>query len=211
MRKLMIAVTAVAGLTMVAGCKKDDVQEQREDVAEARQEAAQETAEARQDEGQELAAARQDANEEIGAAQRDSNEDIAEARQDANEKIAAANEDVRDEEKDLAEAQANRNEDLNEDLATGGSGMVGATAAATTINGRVLSKSGDTLTVVDSNNRELKIKTNDKTALLDNGSRAVKMDDIKEGSQVRASYVMDGKDMVARDVTLVAAVKKLDK
>lgn len=198
MRKLMIAVTAVAGLTMVTGCKKDDVQSQREDVAEARQEAAQETAEARQDESKEMASAQQNANE-----------DIAEARQDANEKIASANEDVRDEEKDLAEAQANR----NEDLAEGGSGMAGTTsaAAATTVNGRVLSKSGDTLTLVDTSNKELKIKTNDKTAVMDNASRAVKLDDIKEGSQVRASYVMDGKDMVARDVTLVAPVKKMDK
>ncbi|QAT84458.1 putative lipoprotein [Corallococcus coralloides] len=198
MRKLMIAVTAVAGLTMVTGCKKDDVQAQREDVAEARQEAAQEMAEARQDESQELAATQQDANE-----------DIAEARQDANDEIASANEDVRDEEQDLAEARANR----NEDLAEGGSGMAGTTsaAAATTVNGRVLSKSGDTLTLVDSSNKELKIKTNDKTAMMDNGSRAVKLDDIQEGSQVRASYVMDGKDMVARDVTLVAPVKKLDK
>ncbi|AFE04972.1 putative lipoprotein [Corallococcus coralloides DSM 2259] len=198
MRKLMIAVTAVAGLTMVTGCKKDDVQAQREDVAEARQEAAQETAEARQDESQELASAQENANE-----------DVAEARQDANDKIASANEEVRDEEQDLAEAQANR----NEDLAEGGSGMAGTTsaAAATTVNGRVLSKSGDTLTLVDSSNKELKIKTNDKTALMDNGSRAVKLDDIQEGSQVRASYVMDGKDMVARDVTLVAPVKKLDK
>ncbi|WP_237726629.1 hypothetical protein [Corallococcus coralloides] len=194
----MIAVTAVAGLTMVTGCKKDDVQAQREDVAEARQEAAQETAEARQDESQELASAQENANE-----------DVAEARQDANDKIASANEEVRDEEQDLAEAQANR----NEDLAEGGSGMAGTTsaAAATTVNGRVLSKSGDTLTLVDSSNKELKIKTNDKTALMDNGSRAVKLDDIQEGSQVRASYVMDGKDMVARDVTLVAPVKKLDK
>ncbi|WP_233613533.1 MULTISPECIES: hypothetical protein [Corallococcus] len=194
----MIAVTAVAGLTMVTGCKKDDVQAQREDVAEARQEAAQETAEARQDENQEMA-----------SAQHDANEDIAEAREDANDKIASANEDVRDEEQDLAEAQANR----NEDLAAGGSGMAGTTsaAAATTVNGRVIGKSGDTLTLVDSTNKELKIKTNDRTALMDNGSRAVKLDDIKEGSQVRASYVMDGKDMVARDVTLVAAVKKLDK
>lgn len=194
----MIAVTAVAGLTMVTGCKRDDVQAQREDVAEARQEAAQEKAEARQDESQELAATQQDANE-----------DIAEARQDANDKIASANEDVRDEEQDLAEARANR----NEDLAEGGSGMAGTTsaAAATTVNGRVLSKSGDTLTLVDSTNKELKIKTNDKTAVMDNGSRAVKLDDIKEGSQVRASYVMDGKDMVARDVTLVAPIKKMDK
>ncbi|WP_223743662.1 hypothetical protein NR800_04285 [Corallococcus interemptor] len=194
----MIAVTAVAGLTMVTGCKKDDVQAQREDVAEARQEAAQETAEARQDESKELAAAQQDANE-----------DIAEARKDANDKIASANEEVRDEEQDLAEARANR----NEDLAEGGSGMAGTTsaAAATTVNGRVLSKSGDTLTLVDSANKELKIKTNDKTAMMDNASRAVKLDDIQEGSQVRASYVMDGKDMVARDVTLVAPVKKMDK
>lgn len=198
MRKLMFAVTAVAGLTMVAGCKKDDVQAQREDVAEARQEAAQETAEARQDE-----------NKEMASAQRSANEDIAEAHQDANEKIASANEDVRDEEKDLAEAQAHR----DGDLALGGSGMAGTTAAAaaTTVNGRLLSRSGDTLTLVDTHNRELKIKTNDKTALMDSGSRAVKLDDIKEGSQVRASYVMDGKDMVARDVTLVAPVKKLDK
>jgi hypothetical protein len=194
----MIAVTAVAGLTMVTGCKKDDVQSQREDVAEARQEAAQETAEARQDESKELASAHENANE-----------DIAEARQDANDKIASANEEVRDEEQDLAEAQANR----NEDLAEGGSGMAGTTsaAAATTVNGRVLSKSGDTLTLVDSTNKELKIKTNDKTAMLDNSSKAVKLDDIKEGSQVRASYVMDGKDMVARDVTLVAPMKKMDK
>ena len=194
----MIAVTAVAGLTMVTGCKKDDVQAQREDVAEARQEAAQETAEARQDESKEVASAQQNANE-----------DIAEARQDANEKIASANEDVRDEEQDLAEAQANR----NEELAEGGSGMAGTTsaAAATTVNGRVLSKSGDTLTLVDSTNKELKLKTNDKTAMMDNASRAVKLDDIKEGAQVRASYVMDGKDMVARDVTLVAPMKKMNK
>ena len=209
MRKLMIAVTAVAGLTMVTGCKKDDVQAQREDVAEARQEAAQETAEARQDESKEVASAQQNANEDIAEARQDANEDIAEARQDANEKIASANEDVRDEEQDLAEAQANR----NEELAEGGSGMAGTTsaAAATTVNGRVLSKSGDTLTLVDSTNKELKLKTNDKTAMMDNASRAVKLDDIKEGAQVRASYVMDGKDMVARDVTLVAPMKKMNK
>ncbi|MFP2896646.1 hypothetical protein [Corallococcus sp. 4LFB] len=193
----MIAVTAVAGLTMVTGCKQDNVQEQREDVAEARQEAAQETAEARQDLGQEVASAREDASE-----------DVAEARQDANDKIASANQEVREEEKDLAEARANR----NEDLAEGGSGMAGTAAAATTVNGRVLSTSGDTLTLVDSSsNKELKIKTNDKTAMMDNSNRAVKLDDIQEGSQVRASYVMDGKDLVARDVTLVAPVKKMDK
>jgi hypothetical protein len=198
MRKLMIAVTAVAGLTMVTGCKKDDVQAQREDVAEARADAMQETAEARQD-----------LNEKVASEQADTNEDIAEAQKDANDKIASANEDVRDEEQDLAEAEANR----NEDLAEGGSGMAGTTAAAaaTTVNGRVISKSGDTLTLVDSANKELKIKTNDKTAMMDNGTKAVKLDDIKEGSQVRASYVMDGKDMVAKDVTLVAPVKKMDK
>ena len=193
MRKLMMAVTAVAGLAMVPGCKRDNVESERRDVAEAQQEAAQETAEARQEESQ----------------------DIAGARQDANEEIAGAQEDVREEQQDLAEAQANRQEDLNEDarerqddLAQGGSGMAGATAASSNIQGRVLSTGGDSLTLVDTtNNKQLKLKTNDQTRIMQNNA-PVKLDDITEGAQVRASYVMDGKDMVAKELTVTQPVQK---
>ena len=195
MRKLMMAVTAVAGLALVPGCKKD-VQEQREDVAEAQQDANKETADARQD-----------AAKESAEAQRDAQKETAEAQRDAQERINDAQQDVREEQKDLAEAEHDR----AEDTAQGGSGMAGASATATTVTGRVMSTSGDTLTVVDTNNRELKLKTNDQTRVMGADNRAMKLDDIKEGSQVRASYVMDGKDMRARDVTLVAPVKKMEK
>jgi dsDNA-specific endonuclease/ATPase MutS2 len=209
----MMAVTAVAGLALVSGCKKSDVQEQRQDVAEAQQEAAKETAEARQDAAKETADTRQDAAKETAEAQDDAQQHIAEANRDSQERINDAQQDVREEQKDLAEAEHNQ----AEDNAVGGSGMAGtstaagASAAATTVMGRVMSTSGDMLTLVDTNNRELKLKTSDATRVLGSDSRAMKLDDIKEGSQVRASYVLDGKDMRAQSVTLVAPVKKLDK
>lgn len=206
MRKLMMAVTAVAGLAMIPGCKRDNVESERRDVAEAQQEAAQETAQARQEAGQDIAGAQREAGEDIAGAQREANEDIASAQQD-----------VREEEQDLAEAQRNQQEELaenqrdqQEDLAQGGSGMAGSTAAAAASNvqGRVLSTGGDSLTLVDTtNNKQLKLKTNDQTRIMQNNA-PVKLDDITEGAQVRASYVMDGKDMVARELTVTQPVQK---
>ncbi|MFP2933360.1 hypothetical protein ACLESO_51080 [Pyxidicoccus sp. 3LG] len=193
MRKLMIAVSAVAGLAMIPGCKRDNVEAERQDVAEAQQEATRETAEARQE----------------------AQEDIAGAQQGAQEEIASAQQDVQEERQDVAEAEQNRNEELaedqremNDDLAQGGSGTAGATAAATSVNARVISTGGDSLTVVDtSNNKQLKLKTNDQTRIMQNNA-PVKLDDITEGSQVRASYVMDGKDMVARELTVTQPAQK---
>ncbi|WP_426730933.1 hypothetical protein [Myxococcus faecalis] len=193
MRKLMMAVGAVAAMAMVTGCsKRDNVAEQRQDVAEAQSEARQEVAEIRQDEQQDIA-----------NTQRDAREDIAESQREANEEIASAQEDVRDEQADLAEAQRDR----NEELAQGGSGTAGAMAATTNVSGRVLSTSGSSLTVVDtSNNRQLKLKTNDQSRILQN-NQEVKLGDLKEGDQVRASYVMDGKDMVVRELNVTQDVK----
>ncbi|MCK8503774.1 MULTISPECIES: hypothetical protein [Myxococcus] len=193
MRKLMMAVGAVAAMAMVTGCsKRDNVAEQRQDVAEAQNEARQEVAEIRQDEQQDIA-----------NTQRDAREDIAESQREANEEIASAQEDVRDEQADLAEARRER----NEELAQGGSGTAGAMAATTNVSGRVLSTSGSSLTVVDtSNNRQLKLKTNDQSRILQN-NQEVKLGDLKEGDQVRASYVMDGKDMVVRELNVTQDVK----
>ncbi|MCP3059973.1 hypothetical protein LXT21_14410 [Myxococcus sp. K38C18041901] len=188
----MMAVGAVAAMAMVTGCsKRDNVAEQRQDVAEAQGEARQEVAEIRQEEQQDIA-----------NTQRNAQEDIAESQREANEEIASAQEDVRDEQADLAEARRDR----NEELAQGGSGTAGAMAAATNVSGRVLSTSGSTLTVVDtSNNRQLKLKTNDQSRILQN-SQEVKLGDLKEGDQVRASYVMDGKDMVVRELNVTQNV-----
>jgi hypothetical protein len=80
--------------------------------------------------------------------------------------------------------------------------------AASSVNGRVLSTGGDSLTLVDTaNNKQLKLKTNDQTRIMQD-NRPVKLDDITEGTQVRASYVMDGKDMVAKELTVTQPVQK---
>ncbi|MCE9673691.1 hypothetical protein LY474_38405 [Myxococcus stipitatus] len=198
----MMAVGAVAAVAMMTGCKRDNVAEERQDVAEAQAEAQQKTAEIRQEEQKDLARAQADENQGVAEAQRDAREDMAQTRRDAREDIASAQEDVRDEQRDLSEAERNN----QEDLALGGSGAAGATAAAVSVQGRVISAGGDSLTVVDtSNNRQLKLKTNDQSRILQN-NRPVKLGDIKEGDQVRASYVQDGKDMVVRELSVTQAV-----
>ncbi|NOK04624.1 MULTISPECIES: hypothetical protein [Myxococcus] len=197
MRKLMMAVTAVAGMSLVVtGCsKRDNVESQRQDVAEAQVEAQQETAEIRQD-----------AREDIASTQMEAQEDIAGTQREAAEEVASAQQDVQDERQDLAEAD--RRTDLNDDMALGGSGAAGATAAASSVSGRVLSTGNDELTVVDtSNNKQLELKTNDQTRILHN-NQPLKLDDIEEGAQVRASYVQDGKDMVVRELTVTQPVQK---
>ncbi|QSQ15140.1 hypothetical protein [Myxococcus landrumensis] len=188
MRKLMMAVGAVAALAMASGCsKRDNVAEQRQDVAEAQSEAQQKTAEIRQEERQDIARTQQDARE-----------DIAETRGEANQEVANAQQDVREEQSDLAKAERER----GEDLAQGGSGTTGATAAATNVQGRVLDTGRDTLTLVDTvSNRQIKLKTNDQSRIL-HDNHPVKLGDIKEGDQVRASYVADGKDLVVRELSI---------
>ncbi|NVJ09953.1 hypothetical protein HUW63_32610 [Myxococcus sp. AM001] len=198
MRKLMMAVTAVAGMSLVVtGCsKRDNVESQRQDVAEAQMEAQQETAEIRQD-----------AREDIASTQTEAQEDIAGTQREAAEEVASARQDVQEEREDLAEAEAERREDLNDDLALGGSGVASA-AAASSVSGRVLSTGGDELTVVDTrNNKQLELKTNDQTRILHN-NQPLKLDDIEEGAQVRASYVQDGEDMVVRELTVTQPVQK---
>ncbi len=188
MRKLMTAVTVVAGMSLVvSGCsKRDDVESQRQDVAEAQRDARQKTAEIRQD----------------------AREDIASTQLEAQEDIAGVQQDVQEERQELAEAEAERQRDLNEDPALGGSGAAGATAAATSINGRVLSTGLNELTVVDtSNNRQLELKTNGQTRILQD-NKPLKLGDIEEGAQVRASYVRDGDDMVVRELTVTQPVLK---
>jgi|GEM_PF-1463904 small-conductance mechanosensitive channel len=204
MRKLMMAVTAVAGLAMVSGCKRDNVESERRDVAEAQQEAQQETAEARQNAQEDIAGARQTEQEEIAGAQQDvleEEKDVAEAQRTQQEELA---QNQREQQDEMVEDQR----ELREDTAQGGSGMVGTSAAATSVQGRVLSTGGDSLTLVDtSNNKQLKLKTDKQTRIMQNNA-PVKLDDITEGTQVRASYVMDGKNMVARELTVTQPVQE---
>ena len=178
MRKLMMAVTAVAGLAVATGCQRSgsDVQNQREEVAKAQQD---------------VGEANREAHEKV-------TEETADARQEAGQEVAQAQENLNEEQQKLRETQAEQQKD-----------MVGATAAATTVQGSLQSKDDDllVLTVPAQGNRQLRLKTDDKTRVMQ-GTREVELDDIQEGSQVRASYVAEGNDMVARDVTVVTPAPK---
>jgi dynactin complex subunit len=181
MRKLMMAVAMVAGVALTAGCsKRDEVQEQRRDLAEAQREVQKETAEIRQQ-----------ANQERAAVARDEQRELADAQ-----------EEVADEQKELAEAERDLAKDARGD--TAGNTL----AAGTTVQGRMQSTGGDSLVlIVPGNGEELKLKTDDQTRVMQN-NLAVDLDDFKEGTEVRASYISNGDDLVARDVVIVTPLKK---
>ena len=184
MRKLMMAVAMMAGVALAAGCsKREEVQEQRRDVAEAQREAQKETAEIRQE----------------------ANEERAEVARDEQEELADAREEVADEQKELAEAERDLAKDQREDLA----GNPNTMAAGTTVQGRLRSTRGDSLVLIvpGTNNAELKLKTDDHTRVRQN-DLAVDLDDFKEGTEVRASYVSNGDDLVARDVFIITPIMK---
>ncbi|KFE66651.1 hypothetical protein [Hyalangium minutum] len=199
MRKLMVAVAAVAGLALTAGCKKEP-QEERRELAEAQRDAQKDIANARQDANEERADLQKDFNKERADLQKDE----AEIQKDENEEIADAQRNVAEEERDVYEAEMNRSRDLAKDTA-------GSTAAVANVSvqGRVRSTLGDSLVIVVPNkaNAELKLKTDDNTRVTQNNV-AVDLDDFKEGTEVRASYVSDGDDLVARDVVIITPVKK---
>jgi hypothetical protein len=182
MRKLMMAVAMVAGVALSAGCsKRDEVQEQRRDLAEAQREAQKETAEIRQD----------------------ANKERAEVARDEQKELADAQEEVADERNELAEAEREYAKDLRED--TAGNTLT----AGSTVQGRMRSTRGDSLVLMvpANNNAELKLKTDDQTRVRQN-DLAVDLDDFKEGTEVRASYISNGDDLVARDVVIITPVKK---
>jgi hypothetical protein len=199
MRKLMVAVAAVAGLALTAGCKKEP-QDERRELAEAQRDAQKDITEAHQDANEERAELRKDANKDLADIQKEESD----IQKDENEEIADARKDVDEEERDVYEAEADRSKDLRKDSA----GAM-TSVANETVQGRVRSTLGDSLVLVvpGKANSELKLKTDDTTRVTQNNVQ-VDLDDFKEGTEVRASYVTDGDDLVARDVVIVNPVKK---
>ncbi|MDY7230713.1 hypothetical protein [Hyalangium rubrum] len=177
MRKLMMTVAAVAGLALTAGCKRDEVQKERQDLAEAQQEAQ-----------KEITDIRQNAAEKGTGLRAEDQEEIAEAQQD-----------VAEEQAELSQAEHERLAEQRKDSA-------GTVAANATVQGRVQSTMGDSLVIlVPGSNAEMKLKTDDQTRVTQN-NLAVELDDFEEGTEVRASFVTKGDDKVARDVVIIAPV-----
>jgi type II secretory pathway pseudopilin PulG len=179
MRKLVVAVMAVAGLGVAAGCQnRSEVQKERQDVAEAQQEATRE-------------------RQEI---HRDTQQQMAEARQEEQQELRDLDKNVQEEQRDLTEAQREQLNDQGE--ATGGSGM--ANARTEEVKGTIQSASATSITLLvpDKNNQMMKFQANQQVQVT-RDDKPVALTELKPGDEVRASYQMDqaGK-MVLRTIEL---------
>lgn len=189
MRKLMMAVVAVAGLGLVTGCQqKSDIQKQQEDVAEAQRDVAKE--------------------------QQDANREVAQTRQDEQKDVTDAQRDLAEEQSDLAKTEHQE----AADQATGGSGMATTNKDATAKNdnvkteevkGTIKSASASNLTLIvpDKNNQMMKFNANQQVQVT-RDDKPLALSDLKPGDEVRASYTMDANgQMVLKtiDVTKVSA------
>jgi hypothetical protein len=168
MRKLMMAVVAVAGLGLMAGCKSNNVEGKRQDVAEARQDVAQE--------------------------QQNAQQEVAEVRQDAQQDVAEAQKDLTEEQSELSRAQHEQLRDDDQLGATGGSGTANSTADVKTedVKGTIQSTSGNTLKLIvpDKNNQVMQFQANSQVRVMKD-DKPVALTDLKAGDEVRASYQMD--------------------
>lgn len=166
MRKLMMAVVAVAGLGLVTGCKSNNVEEKRQDVAEARQDVAQE--------------------------QQNAQQEVAEARQDAQQDVAEAQKDLTEEQSELSQAQHEQLRDDDQLGATGGSGMANSEVKTEDVKGTIQSTSGNTLKLIvpDKNNQVMQFQANSQVRVMKD-DKPVALTDLKAGDEVRASYQLD--------------------
>jgi multidrug resistance efflux pump len=134
---------------------------------------------------------------ELAQEQQETQEDIARIQQEAQEDIAEERQELAEKREDVAEAEREARE---ERFGERREGMEGTTAS---VIGRVESTFGDQIKIRDQAGREIELNTDDSTRVMMNG-REVKVDELKEGTQVRASYAMDGDDRVAKEVQVLS-------
>jgi hypothetical protein len=148
-----------------------------------------------QDERKELAQAQQEAQKDMADIRKEAAEDRAGIQREEQEELADAQKDVTEERQDVAEADSEAAVES------------GSVASSSTVEGRVRSTLGNSLVLIvpGNANAELKLKTDDKTRVTEN-NREVELDDFDEGTEVRASFVKDGDNMVARDVVILTPV-----
>jgi len=172
MRKLMMAVMAVAGLGLTVGCQdRNKVQREQEDVAEAQRDVAQE---------------RQEINKEV-----------AETRQDGREELTDAQKDLVEEQRELADAQHKQMDEQN-DQAIGGSGNTmnkndtAANVKTEEVEGTIQSTSANTIAIIvpDKNNQVMRFQANQQVQVMKD-DKPVALKDLKAGDEVRASYQLD--------------------
>lgn len=182
MRKLMAAVLVVSGLGLVTGCeRKSEIQQQRENVAEAQRDLAHE--------------------------QREVNQELAENRQEAREDVQEAREDVIKEQAKLNEKEYDQ---LTDGQAVGGSGMASDKADMDEVKGTIQSASGNNLAIIvpDKDNKVMRFKSDSQVKVM-RQDKAISMSSLKAGDEVRASYLLDANgQMMLRSVEVTQTSAK---
>jgi hypothetical protein len=90
----------------------------------------------------------------------------------------------------------------------GGEGpRTGSTAAASEVQGVVREKGRDELKVSDANGREHTVKTNEETRVFVGGQATRGLDQIEEGSQVRASFTDKGENEPALRIEVLGSAQ----
>ncbi|HEX5744608.1 MAG TPA: hypothetical protein VFZ09_00115 [Archangium sp.] len=172
MRKLMMAVMAVAGLGLTVGCQdRSKVQSEQKDVAEAQRD----VAETRQESAQ----------------------DLAEVRQDSQKEMSDAEKNLVEEQRELADAQHKQMVD-GDDQATGGSGTTmnkndtAANVKTEEVEGTIQSASANTIAIIvpDKNNQVMRFQADQQLKVMKD-DKPVALKDLKAGDEVRASYSLD--------------------
>jgi hypothetical protein len=199
MRKILIGSLAVVGLMGLGACKTSarDVEQERKEAARKEASANKEIAEIRQDANKDQANREHEAQKDIAEEKRE----VAEERQDVAQAEAERQRDMaRDNDNDLLDNDRDyrAGDNRNLDAAPGANAMVVGTLKSTL---------GQQITIADGKGGEFKLGTDDATHVTQNGA-PVDIDDFKEGSEVRASYTLDGEKKVAREVVILNSYKK---
>jgi hypothetical protein len=85
------------------------------------------------------------------------------------------------------------------------SGMADTASPSRSISGTIQDKSGSSLTVLTSDQLQIKLDTGDKTQVLDKSGQKVDTSALKEGDQVSASYRFDGSKNEADKIQVLGA------
>jgi hypothetical protein len=174
-----IIIAAVAGLSLVAcRTKQDEVADKRAEVAREQAEVKRKSMEARAEADQKS----------------------VQAQAEADRTVANENEDLRQDQRELMEKERQ----AGADQGTGGAGFEPASA---TISGTVTSTLGPQIELIDRAGGKLSLRTDDLTVVTLNGQR-VDIDDFKNGTEVRASYLAKGDDKFARSVEILKPIHK---
>ncbi len=175
MKKILMAAVSVAGLALGVGCKDNRAEQVRDERAD-------------------LARTQQKANEKIADIRADEAKEKADVAAKADEKVAEERQDVAEERQDLAKAENDLYKEERKDAVD--------SMAAGSVSGTLKSTLGSQLTIRDSAGVDHKFDVKDSTRVTYHGA-AVKLDDYKDGTEVRASFINDGDDKIAKDVVIL--------